>query len=85
MFTPDIVAVGFGDCSQRDLAHLHSASHNDDALSVDLLHGVYQNHLRHDGKLAQAFHQSGWIPGRLDFEVGPARASTISTLMISPS
>src|SRR5579871_245708 len=73
MFAADIVTVGFRDRAQRDLTYLSPAAHNDDSFPVDLLHGVYLEHLFHDRKRLQALHHGGWILRRLDFEVGPAR------------
>ena len=50
MFAADIVPVGFGDRAQRDLAHLRAATHDDDALAVDFLHGLDLRDLLHDGQ-----------------------------------
>lgn len=53
MFAPYIVAIRFDDRPQRDLPHLRTAAHDDDALTVDPFHTVDGLQIPHHGKFPQ--------------------------------
>ena len=55
----DVVAVCLADGTDRHLAHLRAAAHDDHALAVDLHQRLGDVHRAHDGELLQARQQAG--------------------------
>ena len=65
----DVVAVGFGDGAERDLADLRAAAHDDDALAVDGAQRGDALEVAHHRQRAQLIEHGGRIVRRLDLEV----------------
>ena len=70
MFAANVVAVGFRDRAQRDLAHLRAAADDDDALAENLLHGLDQRRAMNHRQGPQTLQKLLRVAGDIDLEIG---------------